>query len=65
MSRDEKDLFMYTTLFLLFSFVVYLFGSLIAWDFNPANWWLLGRIIAIVLILRIFWVCLEKLNSKL
>lgn len=65
MSRDEKYLFMYTTLFLLFSFVVYLFGSLIAWDFNPANWWLLGRLLSAVVILICFGTCIDKLNSRL
>jgi hypothetical protein len=29
----------------------YIAGTLIAWDYNPANWWALGRIIIIALIL--------------
>lgn len=43
-------------LYLFIHLIVYLFGSFIAWDINPLNWWLLSTSIG-----RIFFLVFEIL----
>ena len=43
-------------LYLFIHLIVYLFGSFIAWDINPLNWWLLSTYIG-----RIFFLVFEIL----
>ena len=35
---------------IVWAVIIYLLGSIIAYDFNPKNWWFLGRIIYILVI---------------
>lgn len=41
-------------------FVIYSIGAVIAWDLNPANWWIIGRIIAIFFAIVFGYTASEK-----
>ena len=48
MKRFRKFL-INTLFFLIITLIVWIAGSICAWNWNPAHWWGLGRFVAILI----------------